>query len=346
VTIIARYAYPLFLTITSERLLELLTQETPNAIVIGTTVVIGGADVSESVESVITRSDDQSAMGTADIRFVGEKPAEMVTGASVAIYDVFTFEDGSTFTAQIFSGTVQQLKDETNGAGETETRVVTQDSATDALSTAPSNTTWSGTARTLVVNELTTAGLDTADVDFPDYTLPDNTPLTQYPTVRDLVAAVSAGLADDPMWTSPTGILCIRDADNNATAPWSLKRTGYVSSKDDDDASARYASYTVQGATGETYTATGTGTAVGSETTDLLTSEADLQTKAEAVVARAERIKRTVEMPANPLARVGDIVMGAEHIDGTTFDGRIMSVTHTRQWPGGCWTAIQFEVIP
>lgn len=307
-------------------------------------VTVGGVDISDDIESITVTSNDSNITGRAQINFIGAMPPAAVEDADVDISVRYLLPGGATYQASIFSGTLKSIVT-TDGSQPTAALEVV-DSTYDALNTAPATSTISGSATTVITTALTAAGVTDFEVDITDYTVPASTSTAPYQTVRDMVAAVSGGLDDDPIWLDAAGKLHIEKVGSAAAAKyWTLPKSAYCNVQTIDDPSQRYQSYTVQGLTGLTATATGTGTMIGSETSPFLTAEADLQTKADAVVARAERTRRTMETVINALAKVG-LVVTVTHTDDITYTARIFEVVHTLSWPAGFWTQLGLEVIP
>lgn len=452
-------ALPIAGSVASAQLIADLSQERPNSQLIGATVEIEGEDFSTLIESIIIRTADSASTGSAELVVIGDVSAEVEIGDEVSISFSYTFATGSTYTKKVFDGIVKTIVP-TTGSQTESTQISIWDEAEALLSQAPHNTTWTGTAKALVEDELTALGIEAYSADFDDYSM-TAVDLTQFSTARDLIMAVANGQDECGIFTQSSGRVCVwsfesqREVvetrtrlvdelkthleqpptntswngsaaelveaegliegyslllyfddftyanadlttfssreelliDINDSAPsgdgiwfyqdpewgeywwyeaeyldyyseevdyqvtvgvYQFPRTGITYLQQIDVSHYRYKNYVVTGLTGTTATGTGTGTFDSGESSLFLTSEADLQPRADAVVDKRERNQIVFQSSLHPLVRVGDLV-DVEQSAGVWMQGRVIGVTHQVEWTGqsspGCWTTITAEVV-
>lgn len=346
----ASTALPFCGTVASAQLIADLSQGRPNSQLIAATVAIDGTDYSSFIESIIIRTADSVSTGSADLVVIGDVSAAVSIGDAVSVSFSYTFANGSTYTKKVFDGIVKTIVP-TKGSQTESTQISVWDEAESLLSQAPHNTTWTGTAKALVEDELTELGIETLSVDFDDYSMAA-VDLTQFQTVRDLIMAVVNGQDECGIFTQSSGRVCVwsfeSQRDSSGEPVYSFPRTGITYLQQIDASSYRYRNYVVTGLTGTTATATGTGTVDGGESSLFLTSEADLQPRADAVVDKQERNRIVFQSSLHPLVRVGDLVE-VEQTVGVYVEARVIGVTHVVEWSGqnspGCWTTIIAEVV-
>lgn len=337
-------------SVASAQLIADLSQERPNVQQIGAAVTIDGTDVSALIESILIQTADSVSTGSADLVMIGDVSSSVAVGDVVEIEFSYAFANGATYSKKVFSGVAKTIMP-TTGSQTASTQVSVWDTTEALLSGAPHNTTWTGTAKALVEDELSELGIETYSVDFDDYSL-SSADLTQFRTVRDLILAVANGQDECGIFTQASGTVCVWSFEAqrmNGTDPvYAFPRTGITYQQQIDASRDRYKSFMVTGLTGTTATGTGTGTTDDGESSLFLTAEADLQPRADAVVDKRERNRVVFQSSLHPLVRVGDLVE-VEQASGAWLQVRVTNVSHQVQWSGrnspGCWTTITAEVV-
>lgn len=334
-------------TVISAALLELMARNPQNSQQVAGSVTIGGVDVSALVESVSLSSSADGATGLATLVLIGGAPVSAVEDAAVELAVTITFATGEAFTNSLFAGMVKTIQPSTGSTRQT-TVVTCFDDAYNALMGAPANTAWTGTARDLVADELTAAGITAFDLDFADYSI-DLPTLGAFATVRDLVLAVAGGKDEVCIYRLSTGVLAVRSYTSSEATGLTMQRAGYCSSQDNTQVTSRYASVTVTGSAGNQVTVTDSAIGVdGNHTAPVLDDTADLTAKANAMIARSKRVRRSLVVPLIPVLRVGSSLQ-VVHTDLSTYTATVIGRGLYGQWTGpgsspGWFDALTLEV--
>jgi len=329
-------------TIVSSGLLAALSQEVENVQRIGTTVTIGGVDYSSYAEYVMVQIKEDCLSPTATVSLIGE--FTIATAAAVTITSTYSFSDGTTFTTTIFSGKVRSSQPLSGSRSKT-TQVYCYDATSDLLAAAKHNTSWTGTAQDFVIDELETAGITNYVLDFADYTIPTGLTFEEFTSVRDIVLAVAGGREEVVLYVGADGVTHVRNYKSSIVSAQSIGLKGvtyYQSYENDDD---KYASVTIQAPDGTSYTATdASGKATYSASSKFCEDAADCQAKADEILARSLLKSYSLQVPENPIVKIGGGISVKDLTDTELFAGRITGITHTMQWTGqsspGCWTDI------
>lgn len=334
-------------TLISSELTETLAQDNENVQQIDMIVEVAGIDVSSVVKSIKASAAENAATQFLQLVIIGEQPEALVEDASIEVTAKFTFENRSTFTNKIFSGYASFIQP-SSGANSKSVLVYAYDNFEKKLKANHVNTSWSGLASDLIANELIAAGITTSNVDFADYTL-DTT--LAFKDLKELIIAVAGGIDEVSIFGSPSGIFNIIGLSASNSSAWEISKKGYFSSSDSNSTQKRFKSVLMQGVTGNTIKVLGSGT-VGIDHTfssPVLTSVADLTTKGQALIAKSERIRRTIQMPLNPLINTGK-VLTVEHLDGVEYNGKVISNSLSLEWTTpnsspGATSSLTMEVL-
>jgi hypothetical protein len=328
-------------SLVSDALMAALAQETENAQMIGVTVSIGGVDVSESVQSVLVSSAETRITTRAEIILIGDSPSSLSAGASIEIGAVIAFEDGTTFTNNLFSGVVTSSQP---SSGSTNRTVVVSayDSAEALMSAGHAFTTWTGTASGLVALALEAGGVHAYDLDIDDYSMTAAT-VSAFQTLRDLVLAVAGGKSEVVAGLSPNGLFWVKKCASAPDSGLIFGAKAYTYFQRYSDSADRYKAFAVTGTGTASGTATGTGKLTDSLSTPLLSSSADCAAKAQSVVDRYEADTVTIQIPLNPLVKTGTLV--TIEYEGADVIVRVTGVSHSVSWTSaegspGAWTTI------
>ena len=325
-------------TIVSSGLVAALSQETPNAQQIGTTVTIGGVDYSAYVESVLVQIKEDTISPAATLNLVGS--FALAIGAALVIQTKYSFADGTSFTATLFSGVIRSSQP-TSGSQNKTTVVYGYDAASDFLSAAPDNTTWTGTAYDLITAEL--SDFDTIVLDFADYTIPAGLSLSEFTSKRDLILAVAGGREEVVLYIDQAGTVYVRNYATGIGSGQTLDTRGVTYYQAYDNASDRYASVTIQAPDGTTGTATSElGKTAFFGTGKFCVTEADCEAKAGEILARSLLTTYSVQVPLNPVVQIGGNLVLNDLVPAQIFAGKITGISHSIQWTGksspGAWT--------
>ena len=339
---VVQSATPVSATLITDQLESALSQEIENAQQIGTFVKIAGSDVSELVESVSVSSSENKITATATIVLVGSKPAALVSGASITVETVFRFEDGTEFTNVIFSGIVKSFQPSSGSTNQT-VSVYAYDSAEAALSSAPKNTTWTGYASALIDDELSAAGLLIRTVELSDFSM-SAVNISGFKTVRELIIGVVGTTTEAVAYVYPNGAFCAKSYFSPKASGLVFTQKSYTYFQGNSDDTNKFKVVSVTGSTGLSDTATGTGTIDYSVNSSLITDTSDCLLKASAIVSRAEKTKVTIQVPLNPLVKIGETI--SVYDDSNALKTvRVSGVSHYIQWTTpdsspGAWTTI------
>ena len=324
-----------------------LTQEVPNAQQIGHEVLIDGEDYATNIESIFLKAEENRITQTCQLVIIGKTPASVVVGSSIEIKQSFKFDNGTQFTNSIFTGSIRMLQPAA-GSRQTSTNITAFDAAESKLSNAPKNSTWTGTNADLIRSELLNLGFMSIDLKFEEISL-TAAGLTGFSTVRELVLAAASAIDECVVYLDPNGILCVRSISTLRQSGITLPTTGYTYLQEIANANDRYSTVTVQGSTGASGSAVGTGAYTYEFTSAFPLTSVQCAAKATAIAARAERMKRSCQIPVNPLLKMSSVF---QVYDETTLRTcRLTGNSQTIQWTStdsspGAWAVITMEDMP
>jgi len=332
-------------SIINQKLIDLLLQVPENSQRVDIQIFAGGVDISESCESITISQKDKSKSGSINITYAGESEIYLVQGQTITAKAIFRFSDNTTFTNRIFDGVITTSL-ESKGSLNKTVSIYGLDAAEIALSKQPLNTTWTGTALSLLQSELNNAGLLISEIDITDYTITAAT--FSFETVWDLIKAVAGAKQEATCFYLPNGSYQIRAL--GKTSSWNFTTKAYAYLSQVSSSKQGYKEILVTGSTGS-YVKIDGGNSYGSnysENSAFISSESDLGVKALAVKTKSTRNERSLQVPLNPLVKLGDTIT-ITPTDEAVFTAIVSGINHYCQWTGtqtspGCYTTLTVEV--